>query len=255
MNNNQKKSITDTILERVREKRVPMRSRAQLLWGRVKRYVPFIIVGLFALFVASFFFFTLRATGVNELAGFGPEGYWRIARSLPIVLTLSVVALLILTVLLAFNVRAFRRKPLVITFLAVFLMVLVGGGVLAQTTVHDRLTEAAEDGHLPVFGPIYREQMRHRLEGAVIGVVTEIGDDTYEVETIHDEQVRVHLREETRFIRGFVPEVGSMIIIMGERTNGDIDAIDIKALLEGKGPWIMHKGQFPPPHLQRQYMK
>lgn len=247
MNNNQQKNhIIDKVFEKIKSGEVKMRPRACFVLKTLLVVLGIIAITLFVLYLISFIAFVLRASGVWFLPGFGLRGIKPFLFSVPWLLILTAGALIVVLEILVKRFAFSYRRPILYSILAIIAVVFLGGFIIDRTQFHVGLFQQAREGHLPVAGGFYRGFGMPEFHDVHSGVVSEITDNGFLIETREGQTLAVIVTSETRFPSGMGIKESDAVMILGERDNGIIQASDIRKIKDDLN--IFPRGRTPEPH-------
>ena len=139
-----------------------------------------VITLVLSLFVLSFIFFSIRASGQQFLLGFGERGIITLITLFPWTL-LAIVALLVLT--LEWLVRSFEfgyRISVLRIFGIIMLVVIVGSMLINATPLHALLLDQADRDQLPLLGKVYEQvHESHLPQGVFRGVIQSTASSSF----------------------------------------------------------------------------
>ncbi len=225
MNDNfNKTSLTDKILGKLKSGEFKMKPKVYFVLQAVLVVLGLAVAVLFALFLISFISFYLRANGILVLPVFGFRGFGIFLASLPWLLI--IVAMLLVVVLeIMFKHFAFAyRRPILYSLAGILIIVCLGTFLIDRTPLHYDLFYRAQRGGLPVFGTIYRDFGMPQLPGGQVGVVASDTDAGFIIKTRRGETFNIIIGDKTRLPLGRDIGPNDIIMIMGEREDGIIEA-------------------------------
>lgn len=228
-NTDQQTSITDKVLEKIDRGEVKMRSRKYFVLRSVVIGLSIIVMVLFTLYLLSFIAFALRINGVWLAPGFGLPGLGIFFGSLPWILIGVSLVLLVTIEILVKRLSFAWRRPMAYSLMGIILLALFGSFFLDKTGMHSALFVRAREGHLPIAGSFYREHGAPRFRGIHPGIVKEMTENGFLLETRREEIIIVIISEKTKISTevGMV-RVEDMVIVYGARTNGTVHAFGIR---------------------------
>ena len=231
MNNQpEKKSISDAVLNKIKSGQVKMRPKMYFILRAILVMLAVIGVALFTLFLISFINFNLRASGVLFLPDFGFRGIGLFFKSLPWLLILVALLLIIVLEVLVKRFSFTYRRPILYSVLAIIIIVFLGSFIIGKTQLHPGLFWRAQEGKLPVAGPFYREYGLPKLKDVHPGVVSEITDDGFRIETPQGDILTIIITPQTRFKLKTEIEENDEVVVLGERDNGIVEAFGIRKI-------------------------
>jgi len=128
--------------------------------------------------------------------------------------------------------------------MVVVVVVLVVGFVVSNTPLHDRFAMRAMENRLPVAGGLYREIEKRALGHAQFGQVTAVRDDEFDLETRLGERLTIKINERTIFQTALNLRVDDVVMVIGNKDNGTVDAVRIQKVPDEKFPMQRIKGRF-----------
>jgi hypothetical protein len=241
MNNPQQHSLRDNVLKVIESGRIKMRPKWQFVTQTILFIIGIILVVFTMLFLASFIVFMLRQTGVWFVPGFGLQGFGVFLASLPWVLVVIAVIFIGLLEILIRRYSFIYGQPLMRSAFGVIALAVIGGIIIGFTSFHQNLFDRAENGQLPFAGPLY-EQFGQPPQNVTVGKITQITDAGYQIQGPRGENFSVVVTPGTQLPPENNLKIGDLIVILGQRQQGNIQAIGIQK--PGNLPP-------PPPFLQR----
>ena len=203
-------------------------------WHFILRAVLFamgiIILLLILVYLASLLVFMLQENGVWFLPVFGSRGWYEFLRSLPWIL----VALLMMFVgVLEVLVRRYSfayRQPLLYSAIAIVILMLAGGGLVAGTPFHGRFSRFSEENKLPFAGDFYRSLHAQRLKNVHRGIIAGVAVDGFTMKNRHGEQLHIVVTPQTRFPLGTDLNEGDGVLVFGARNDDTVQAVGVRKL-------------------------
>jgi hypothetical protein len=221
-------NIKDTIMSSIKANRVPMRSRLHFFLRGMLWVGGIIVTTAVALFLVSFTIFVLRGNGLFEVPHFGMRGLIPLLFSLPWLIVLGIVFLVGVLEVLGTQFAFVYRRPLVYSILGITLATVLGGALIAQSTLHERMFAANQEHRVPGFGPLYDRALRDRTD-VHVGTITALTPYYIEIETRNGTTTRIATTSETR-----MPPtpftLGDVVVVMGEEKDATITALGIRPL-------------------------
>ncbi len=236
MNNKIKNSLTSRILNRLKSGEVKMRPKGYFILRAVLVALITCLVALFVLYLVSFIFFSLRASGVWFLPGFGFGAMGVFIKSLP--WSLILIALILIVVLELFVKRfgfAYRR-PILYSVLVIVVFTLLGSLLIAKTPLHSDIFLRAHQGKLPpLAGGFYRGFGMPKLPDVHFGVVCDIGDNEFCLETDEGETLVILVASTTAFSLGADITEDDRVVVLGKRDDSRVEASAVRRIEEEFG--------------------
>ena len=222
------KSLGEKILKKIKKGKIKMKSKSYFVFRTALFVIGVILVFIFIIFLISFIIFILRTSGVGHFPAFGFRGLRIFLVSFPwLLMILAVIFILILEVF-ARRFSIVYRKPLLYSALGIVVIALLLGLVIAQTPMHKRLFQSAQEGKLPVFGPFYKGYHMRVPDNVYFGEVSSITDDGFEIETKQGESLSVIISSKTRLPFNEDIQEGDSAVVIGERDNSTIKAFGVR---------------------------
>lgn len=246
MNSENKNNLSDVLLDKIKKGEIKMRPRIYFIAKLVLLVLGTAVITFFAIFIASFIFFMIRASGLMFLPSFGFMGIKLLLLSLPWVLILGLLILVATSELFMKHFSFVYKNPILYSLLAIIIVILIGGFLIDNSGFHTSMLLKARDGKLPIAGPIYQKYGVPDSKQIYYGVVNELSDSGFKIETPRKEEVFIHVLENTRMPKEGIKK-NDAVIILGEKTNNRIEAYEIRKvnrdfnIFPGKPPVMRHK--------------
>jgi hypothetical protein len=228
----------------IKEDRVHMRSRLHFFLKGTLWVSGVIVSALVALFLVSFAIFVLRGNGLFEVPHFGVRGLVPLLFSLPWLIVLGIVLLVGILEVLGRRFALVYRRPLVYSVLGITIATVLGGTLIAQSTIHERMFAANQERRVPGFGRLYESALRDRTD-VHVGTITALTDSYLEIETRGGSITRIATTSETRMSPlPFI--IGDVVVVLGEQNNATITALGIRPFDKNRA-LFPRRGHMPPP--------
>jgi hypothetical protein len=238
MTEQQKKSIQENILTAIETGRVKMRPRWYFVVRTTLLIVGVILSVLALLYLASLIMFVLHRTGVWFAPAFGPRGLREFLFDVPWVLVLLVTIFIILVQLLVNRFAFSHARPLMYWALGIIVLVLVGGFIINQTSVHQGLFRQAQNDRLPFGNDFYRKfGSRPPTSNIINGQITNLQPDGFIILTPSQEILQIILSPKTRFPIGNDLEIGDRVVVAGDRNGNIIMAFGVREVTNDPMFW------------------
>lgn len=235
------------ILEKIKKQGLKMRPKSYFIFRTILFVLGIVLAFLFTIFIISFIVFTLRASGIWYFPAFGFRGLGLFFGSFPWLLIIFAIILVILLEIFAKKFSLVYRKPLVYSILGIIVIVFLIGIIISQTSLHRGLFMSAQQGKLPVFGPLYRSHFIMPPHNAFIGTVSDISDNGFQIKIEDGEALRVIISSETHFPFSNDVKEDDLVIVMGERENSTIKAFGVRKIEDNKGIYLNRGGHMNRP--------
>jgi len=228
---NIKQSLEKGVMDAIHSGRVHMRPRWKFVLSGLLAALGVIILLFTLLFIASFSIFEMRENGTLFMPLFGLRGWFEFFAALPLILVFLLIVFLVVLEVLVRRYRVGYRTPLLISVLAIFAIVTMGGYAIERTRVHeDLLRQARLPGGLPT--PIqimYRSGSGHVsgvYRGTIVGLINGgfvLSDDDGDGTTTVIVDPGTHLPGENF-------QEGEDVVVFGQEASGTIHAFGIREI-------------------------
>lgn len=229
-NNNDKKSATDRVLESIKAGRLKKFSGWHFLLKTILKITGVIVVSLMLLLLASFILFILHQTGAIYAPNFGLHGWSTFFTALPHLPILLSIILVVIFLMLIKRYRVVYRRPLLYSTIAIVLVIIIGGYLIARTDFHARLFENAKHDGPPVVGEFYRYYGLHEPQNIHRGTIIEMNESRFVMKNDGDEILTVIVGPETNIHHGDEFAKGDGVFVYGDRNDGTVQAFGIRKI-------------------------
>lgn len=229
-NQQEKKSIRDAVLSKIKKGDVKMRPKTYFLLKTILIVAGVLVACSLIIFLISFISFHLLASGIWYLPSFGFRGFGIYLRLLPWFLIFISLALILVLEILSKRFSFVWRRPIFYSLLAIILIALIGGFIIDKTSFHSGLFLQARQGRLPLAGPVYRDFGMPRFKDVHRGVVEEVTENGFLLRKADDELLTVILTSGTRFPFGKEIKEGDSVVVMGEREDDTVQTFGIRKI-------------------------
>ncbi len=195
---------------------------------------------LATLYFLSLFLFITRETGIWMAPMFGWRGVFVFLSSLPWLIILSILIFVLILEILVRRYAFAYRLPLLYSAFAILLAVFAGGLLLAQTPLHQILSncpsprDLRDKKDLPVQPPcgtgVYRDLAPRRFNDFHYGVIDSFDGDNFIILNRHQEKILVVVGKKTRLPLGAQFEAGDAVVVIGEHRGGQVEAFGVGGL-------------------------
>lgn len=228
----QKKSITEAVLNKINSGDIKMTPRIYFIL-RAALLVFFVFtLTLFIIYIISFILFSLRASGLWFLPRFGLFGIKIFFSSLPWFLILLAVIVVIILEVLAKHFSFIYRRPVVYSLLGIVIIVLAISFLIDKTPFHPDLFRMIKDRPLPIVSHFYRDFGAPRMHDVHYGIVSEIKENGFVIETPRGESINIIVASGTRFLKENDIQKDDVIVVLGQRDDHTVNAIEIREVGE-----------------------
>lgn len=230
-----KRSLQETVLAEIKTGNTRMIPKWHFVLKAALAAVGLIIVLVVLLYLASFIFFILNKTGIWLLPAFGMRGISAFLSSLPWILLIAGSIFLILLEIMVRHYSFAYRKPLLYSLLGIVVVITGVSVVILQTSFHEGLYIRARIGSLPVIGQLYKsyEAERGQASDVHIGMISEITDDGFRIESPQGGTVSIIINSQTSFPQGIDFQSGDRVIILGDWDDNTVQAYGIRRIDDG----------------------
>lgn len=243
---NNKSSIAEKVLNKIKKGQIKMWPKFYFTLKAFLFILGIICILFLALFIVSFIIFNLRASGALFLPRFGLFGLRTFLFSFPWLLVIFSVLFIITLGILVKRYRFVYKKPLLYSIIAIVVIVLVGSFIFLRAPFHNRLSERAFRGKLPMVGRFYRQYGMRRPEDLYIGKVVEVDENSFQIETKDGQKITVNISEGTRFpFNKKDLKKDDQVVIMGKKSDAGIEAYGIRKIKENGGKYWLPERRSP----------
>ncbi|MCX6764761.1 MAG: hypothetical protein NTU58_03640 [Candidatus Nealsonbacteria bacterium] len=229
-NQEQKNSLSEKVISKIKSGDIKMKPRIYFIFKMVLLGLGAFFLFLFVVFFISFIIFNLRITGLLFLPRFGFHGVGILFGYLPWALILIVGVLIVALEIFSKRFSFVYRRPIVYSLLVIIVLGFLVGFLIEKTHLHSNLFLSARDRHLPVMGPFYRNFGAPPIHNVHRGIVSEIIDNGFKIETPREETLTIIIAPETRILSDETIKQGDEVVIFGERSDGTVNAFEIRQI-------------------------
>lgn len=246
MNNENKKSISEAVISKIKQSHIKARPKMYFIFKMVLLAAGLAFLTLSAVFLTSFILFSMRQGGLFFLPALGLPGVRMFFLSVPWLLILVAVALVITSEFFAKHFSFVYKRPIVYSVLAIIVIVVFGAIALDFTPLHANLLLTAQKGDLIFAGHFYRELGAPKIPDVHYGSIIEITDNGFKITTNRGEELDVVVSKDTKIFDKDVKQ-GDSIMVLGKRIDQSVNAANIRKVDE-------NRGFLPPPRFFRKQM-
>lgn len=229
MENNEKpKTIKESILATIKSGQVKMIPRWHFALKAILAALGGIIIALTVLYLSSFIIFALRQTGVLFVPAFGLEGWFAFFNHLPIFLIFLLIIFIVVLELLVRHYAFAYRRPLLYSALGIFVVVIIGALVVANSSFHGGISKYADENEETIVGKIYTGYGRQRFSDIHRGMIIEMLNNGFTMRDRRAEVLTVVVSRRTRFPYGADFSIGDFVVVFGSRDNSLVQAFGIQ---------------------------
>ncbi len=237
--------LVDKVLGKLKSGKVKMKPKACFILKTLLIILGIVAIAFFVLYLISFIAFVLRVSGIWFLPGFGFHGIRPFFVSMPWLLILTVALLIVVLEILVRHFAFSYRRPILYSVLAIVAFALLASFIIGKTQFHSGLFLRAQERRLPIAGEFYRGFGMPKFHDVHPGIVSEITDDGFIIETREGQALTVIVVSETRFPFGTGIKESDAVMVLGKEDNGAIQASDIRKISDDFG--IFPRGRMPEP--------
>lgn len=230
MNNKEKKSLSERVLERIKSGEVSMKSKTYFVLKGAFIVLALAISTLFLLYIASFVIFSMRISGVWFAPAFGFQGLGVLISSLP---WLLIAGALILLGMVEILVRYFSfgyRKPVVYTLIIALAFVSLGSLFFNKAGVHNYLFSHTEKKNTPVMRHLYKKYEVDQKGFLHRGAVTKLTENGFVLEKPGGNKFNVKVSSSTKTHCIDNISKGDALVVLGESKKDIIRSEAIKEI-------------------------
>lgn len=216
----QLRTVHEKILTAIKSDEVTMRSRYYFIARSILFTLCTVLAFTVALYLVSFVTFMARSNGLGALPQFGFEGWRILFGALPWIVLLLIGAVFVVLQLLSTHFAFVYKRPLVYSLLGSIVVLVVGGGAIAQTTLHDRIYQLTQERGLRFTAPLYKDVL-HDEQGVYTGTLSILPSGEWLLIARDDTRYTLEVHSGTR-----MPPMpfanGDLVMVVGEETD-DLD--------------------------------
>jgi hypothetical protein len=223
MDQDNKSQISDKVIKAIEDGQVSMRPKWKFSVETALLFVGVLTVALILLYVTSFIVFSLRENGLWFTPGFGAPGFGVFFSSLPWILIAVTVVFVFLLEFLVKRYAFSYSQPFLYSAVAILGIVVVGGVVLGETTLHERIEQNSRG--LP-FAPNFYQHFRQTPENLTVGQIIELKDDGCKLKGPERMLFNVKITSQTQLPPQALA-LGDFVVVLGPRKGDRVEAVAI----------------------------
>ncbi len=231
---NNLETLASRVIKEIKQENISMHSRIYFMFRTSLWVLSIVFISAATLYLVSLIAFIISGNALSGLTFFGMRGFVIMLHSLPWLLILAVASLILLLELLGSHFRFMYKRPFVYSILAFLTILIVGGTLLAKTTLHNRVFKLTEGNNLPIAAPLYHGYALRHSEYMHIGTIKEIVGNKILITTRDGDSVTVLIQKSTRRPPRAILENGMTVMVVGEKKGTTITADGIRPLERGK---------------------
>jgi len=206
-----------------------MRPKIYFILKAVLIALTTLLVAFFVLFLVSFIFFNLRASGAWFLPRFGLPVIGIFFKSLPWLLILITIILIGVLEILVKRFSFAYRRPILYSILFIIIFTFLGSFAMSRTHLHPDFFWKAQERKLPMMGRFYRDFGMPKLGDVYYGIVFDMMDSGFHLETPKGEILTVVATSTIPSRLGSpIIKKDDRVIVLGKRKNETIQAFGVR---------------------------
>jgi hypothetical protein len=230
---NKEKSLSEITLEKIEQNKIKMKSRFYFVIKIIALIFGIFLLNFIAILITSFAIFSMRQNGLFLVPLFGITGIKILFFYMPWFLILGITVLIIASEIFAEHFSFIYKKPILYSFLAIVVFVILGGSVINLTPLHENLLIRAEKGKPMLGANLYKEIGLSKIPDVSYGSVEEITEKGFKIKTIKGEELEIIVNRNSKIFNKDIKKRDN-IIVLGEKSNQVINAINIKKVDQNK---------------------
>ena len=244
MNNKQENnSIAEKVLGKIKRRQIKMKPKIHFIFGTTLLVLGVLVLILFIPYLISLIVFSLRVSGVLFLPKFGLPGMSILLSSLPWLLILITTFLILLLEIFARKFTFVYRKPAIYSLIAIIVIIFTGIFIIEKTSLHSSLFWKAQDKSLPAIGMIYRDFGSRKIDNIYHGIIIEMIDSGFKIETLCGEVITIRINSETNFISGTEFQENDIVVALGEIKEDSVQALNVRKVEQDSNLFSPRQGR------------
>lgn len=207
-------NISEQLMQKISCGTVQMRPKWHFAAASALAFFGLVVIVMVTLFLAGFFMFSLRVSGLLELPSFGWGGWPAFLDELPWFLIAALVAFFVAVEIYARRFSFAYRRPVIVSVGALIALVLIAGVGLGAYLDNDY----ADDSTVGMAVNSLRAAVP-TAKSVHVGTVSAVDADHLRVMTENGE-IDVEVGPDTVILSDLKPQVGDDLLIMGEQRQG-----------------------------------
>jgi len=233
-----KKTIADSISDKIKKGEVTMRSKASIWTEKLKLNGGMIVLLVLLTAIAGFVFYWINSNNDLLFGGYGQYGLSSFIQSFPYIFVVGFIALFFFLILIFRTFDFSYKKPFFFILLFVVIGVLITGWISIKQPMSQQIYQQE--------GRFFRMGMMNN-SNAVTGVVVEINNNRISIQNVDNNIIIINTNVNTHFPFG-QPKVGDQIRSVGSWDSDIFTAIGVRIFDETNistlGPGMMQgRGQ------------
>lgn len=220
-------NLKEDILQKIKAGKLKMRPKVFFVFKTGFLILLFLALMLSATYLVGFIVFMLRVSGLWFLPCFGLMGIKILFGTLPYLLIILCLALIVFSEFFIKRFAFVYKRPMIYSFLGIILIVLAFGMVTAKTSIHAGIFQKASENNLPFIKPFYDQAIEMKSENMHIGVISEINDLDFNIQTLNGQNYKVIPCKNGKGKTPKILSAGQRVVIIGPAKNNIIDCFSI----------------------------
>jgi len=225
-----KKTIADSVSEKIKKGELTMRSKPSIWIEKLKLNGSMIVLLVLLTAIAGFVFYWINSNNDLLFGGYGQYGLSSFIQSFPYIFVIGFIALFIFLILIFRTFDFSYKRPFFIIILFVALGILVLGWVSIKQPMSQQLYQQE--------GRFFRMGMMNN-SNAVTGLVVEISQNKISLQNNNDNLIIINTNTTTHIPFG-QPKVGDQIRAVGTWNGAIFTAIGIRVFDETNPSTLGH---------------
>ncbi|MBL8031708.1 MAG: hypothetical protein JNK33_05300 [Candidatus Doudnabacteria bacterium] len=229
MSEEEKKSISQNVLEQINSGQIKPTSRAYFVFRVGVFTVAMVVLVLLVIYTSSLVFFGLRSSGAWFAPGFGLSATRSALLIVPWVLVGCVVAAVVVLELLVKRFGFAYRRPAIYSVAGIALLVVVVGYAVALTPLHRSLYRQVHNGAKPPFwGGLYKNFDAGPGHALHAGFVNDLAKESFLLNAREGADFLVYITPTTQLPRERAVREGDFVLVFGSVDRGSIRAAGVR---------------------------
>lgn len=228
MSEEEKKSISQNVLEQINSGHIKQTSRAYFVF-RLGLLVAFVVLlALLIIYTCSLVFFGLRSSGAWFAFGFGLSATRSALLVVPWVLVGCVIVAMVVLEILVKRFGFAYRRPAVYSVAGIILLVVIAGYTLALTPLHRSLYRQAHSPRPPFWGGLYKGFDAGPGHALHAGFVNELAEQSFVLNSREGADFLVRITPTTQLPRERAVREGDFVLVFGPVDRSSIRAEGVR---------------------------
>src|SRR3989344_991608 len=222
------------LMEQIQSGQVKMRPRAYFIVKSSLQVLGLLLFLLLAIFLVSYIFFQLKASGVFGLTDFGLLGVRDLLLSLPWLMLFLVLVFIALLLWFAEHYSIAYKNPLLYSAVGILLIVFVGGYAVAKTPLHPYFFRAFGPPERPAgfMHTFYSRPGLMMMHNGIIGKIEALEDPDFLIRAPDGRPYQIIVSDDTDFVPDDETfDIGDVILVRGKLDDGRAEAWGIRKIM------------------------